>query len=97
MTTYHYLLNCVRCYRGYSMFGGIAPKSEQLLALACVVALDGLTLYDYGGVTAFDAAGGCGDGAGDVAGGQEHREPDSQRRQQGQYDLLYILFHCSSF
>ena len=31
-----------------------------------VVALDGLALYDYGGVTAFDAAGGCGDGAGEI-------------------------------
>ena len=60
-----------------------------------VVALDGFALYDHGRVTAFDAAGGCGDGAGDVAARQHHRQPDSQRRQQGQYDLLYILFHCS--
>ena len=71
--------------------------STKLQPLACVVGLDGLALYDYGGVTAFDAAGGCGDGAGDVAGGQEHRQPDSQRRQQGQYDLFYVLIHCSSF
>ena len=71
--------------------------STKLQPLRGVVALDGLALYDYGGVTAFDAAGGCGDGAGDVAARQHHRQPDSQRRQQGQYDLLYILFHCSSF
>ena len=71
--------------------------STKLQPLACVVGLDGLALYDYGGVTAFDAAGGCGDGAGDVAARQHHRQPDSQRRQQGQYDLLDVLFHCSSF
>ena len=56
-----------------------------------------LTLYDHGGVTAFDAAGGRGDGAGDVAGGQEHRETDSQGSQKGQQDLFYILLHSGSF
>ena len=48
--------------------------STKLQPLRGVVGLDGLALYDYGGVTAFDAAGGRGDGAGDVAGGQHHRE-----------------------
>ena len=71
--------------------------STKLQPLRGVVGLDGLALYDYSGVTAFDAAGGCGDGAGNVACSQQNRQPDSQRRQQGQYDLLYILFHCSSF
>ena len=38
-----------------------------------VVRFDGLTLNDHGCVTAFDAAGGRGDGAGDVATRQHHR------------------------
>ena len=71
--------------------------STKLQPLRGIVGLDGLALYDYGGVTAFDAAGGRGDGAGDVAARQHHRQPDSQRRQQGQEDLFDLLFHCSSF
>ena len=62
-----------------------------------VVGFDGLTLYDHGGVTAFDATGGRGDGAGDIAGGQHHREPDSQGGQKGQQDLFEVLFHIGSF
>ena len=65
--------------------GGISSAyltNARLQPLRGVITLDRLTLYDHGGVTAFDAAGGRGDGAGDVAGGQHHRETDSQRRQQ---------------
>ena len=62
-----------------------------------VIALDSLTLYDHGGVTAFDAARGRGDGAGDVAGGQEHRETYRQAGEQSQEDLFDVLFHCGSF
>ena len=60
-----------------------------------VITLDSLTLYDHGGVTAFDAARGRGDGAGDVAGGQHHRETDSQGSQKGQQDLFDVLLHCA--
>ena len=73
----------------------------RLLFFAClqpfrgIIALDRLTLYDHGGVTAFDAAGGRGDGAGDVAGGQEHRETNRQGGQQSQQDLFDVLFHCA--
>ena len=68
-----------------------------LQPLRGVVGFDGLTLYDHGGVTAFDAARGRGDGAGDVAGGQEHRETNRQGGEQGQQDLFDVLFHCGSF
>ena len=69
----------------------------MLQPLRGVVGFNSLTLYDHGGVTAFDAARGGGDGAGDVAGGQHHRQPDSHRRQQSQQDLFYILLHSGSF
>ena len=59
--------------------------------------LDRFRLYDHGGVTAFDAAGGRGDGAGDVAGGQHHRETYRQGGEQCHEDLFYVLFHCGSF
>ena len=68
-----------------------------LQPLRGVVRFDGFTLYNHGGITAFDAAGGRGDGAGDVAGGQHHRETDSQGSQKGQQDLFYILLHSGSF
>ena len=68
-----------------------------LQPLRGIIALDSLALYDHGGITAFDAAGGRGDGAGDVACGQHHRETDSHRRQQSQQDLFYILLHSGSF
>ncbi len=68
-----------------------------LQPLRGVVGFDRLTLYDHGGVTAFDAARGRCDGAGDVAGGQHHRETDSHRREQSQQDLFYILLHSGSF
>ena len=68
-----------------------------LQPLRGVVGFDRLTLYDHGGVTAFDAAGGRGDGAGDIAGCQHHRQPDSHRREQSQQDLFYILLHSGSF
>ena len=60
-----------------------------------VILLDRLRLYDHGGVTAFDAARGRGDGAGDIAGGQEHRETDCQGGKQSQEDLFDVLFHCA--
>ena len=66
-----------------------------LQPLRGVVLLDRFRLYDHGGVTAFDAAGGRGDGAGDVAGGQHHRETDRQGGEQCQEDLFYVLFHCA--
>ena len=56
--------------------GGISSAylpNARLQPFRGIVLLDRLTLYDHGGVTAFDAAGGRGDGAGDIAGGQEHR------------------------
>ena len=62
-----------------------------------VIALDSLTLYDHGGVTAFDAARGRGDCAGDVAGRQHHRQPYRQGGEQSQEDLFYILLHSGSF
>ncbi len=62
-----------------------------------VIALDSLTLYDHGGVTAFDAARCRGDGAGDVACCQHHRETYRQGGEQCQEDLFYILFHCAEF
>ena len=68
-----------------------------LQPLRGVVGFNSLTLYDHGGVTAFDAAGGRGDGAGDVAGGQHHRETYRQGHQKGQQDLFDVLFHCGSF
>ncbi len=68
-----------------------------LQPLRGVVRFDRFTLYNHGGITAFDAAGGRGDGAGDVAGGQHHRETDSQRREQSQQDLFYILLHSAEF
>ena len=60
-----------------------------------VVLLNRFRLYDHGRVTAFDAARGRGDGAGDVAGGQHHRETYRQGGEQGQEDLFYVLFHCA--
>ena len=66
-----------------------------LQPLRGVIAFDSLTLYDHGGVTAFDAARGRGDGAGDVAGGQEHRETDRQGGKKGQQDLFDVLLHCA--
>ena len=60
-----------------------------------VVGFDGLTLYDHGRVTAFDAARGRGDGAGDIAGGQHHRETNRQGGQKGQQDLFDVLLHCA--
>ena len=68
-----------------------------LQPLRGVVRFDGFTLYNHGGITAFDAAGGRGDCAGDVAGGQEHRETNSQGGQKGQQDLFDVLFHCAEF
>ena len=68
-----------------------------LQPLRGVVGFNSLTLYDHGGVTAFDAAGGRGDGAGDIACCQHHRETDSQGREQSQQDLFYILLHSGSF
>ena len=65
----------------------------MLSALGGVVALDRFRLDDHGRVTALDAAGGGGDGSCKVACGHENRQPDRQRRQQGQYDLLDVLFH----
>ena len=69
----------------------------RLQPLRGVVGFNSLTLYDHGRVTAFDAAGGRGDGAGDVTGGQEHRETYRQGHQKGQQDLFDVLFHCGSF
>ena len=69
----------------------------RLQPLRGVVGFDGLTLYDHGGVTAFDAARGRGDGAGDVAGGQHHRETDRQGGEQCQEDLFDVLLHCAEF
>ena len=68
-----------------------------LQPLRGVVGFNSLTLYDHGGVTAFDAAGGRGDGAGDVAGGQEHRETYRQGGQQSQQDLFDVLLLCAEF
>ncbi len=67
----------------------------MLQPLRGVVGFNSLTLYDHGGVTAFDAARGRGDGAGDVAGGQHHRETDRQGGQKGQQDLFDVLLHCA--
>ena len=66
-----------------------------LQPLRGVVRFDGLRLYDHGRVTAFDTARGRGDGAGDIAGGQEHRETNRQGGQKGQQDLFDVLFHCA--
>ena len=78
--------------------GGISSAylpNARLQPFRGVVGFDGLTLYDHGGVTAFDAAGGRGDGACDVAGGQEHRETYRQGGQQSQQDLFDVLLHCA--
>jgi len=48
-----------------------------LQPLRGVIALDRLTLYDHGGITAFDAAAGRGHRSCDVACCQHHRETDS--------------------
>ena len=68
-----------------------------LQPLQGVVLLNRFRLYDHGGVTAFDAARGRGDGAGDVAGGQHHRETDRQGGEQCQEDLFYVLLHCADY
>ena len=60
-----------------------------------VVLLDGLTLYDHGRVTAFDATRGRGHRPCHVAGGQHHRETYRQGGEQCQEDLFYVLFHCA--
>ena len=66
-----------------------------LQPLRGIVGFNSLTLYDHCRVTAFDAAGGRGDGAGDVTGGQHHRETNCQGGEQCQEDLFYVLFHCA--
>ena len=71
------------------------PIFFVLQPLRGVVLLNRFRLYDHGGVTAFDAARGRGDGAGDVAGGQEHRETYRQGGEQCQENLFYVLFHCA--
>ena len=69
----------------------------MLQALARIIGFDRLALDHYRGVAALEVGGAGGDGTGDVAARQHHRQPDSQCRQQGQYDLFDVLFHCSSF
>ena len=73
------------------------PIFFALQPLRGVIALDRLTLYDHGGITAFDTARGRGDGAGDVACCQHHRETYRQGGEQCQEDLFYVLFHCAEF
>ena len=73
----------------------VAALFACLQPLRGIIALDCFALYDHGGVTAFDAARGRGDGAGDVAGGQEHRETYRQGGQKGQQDLFDVLLHCA--
>ena len=66
-----------------------------LQPLRGIVGFDGFTLYDHGGVTAFDAAGGRCHRSCHVACCQHHRETNRQGGQQSQQDLFDVLLHCA--
>ena len=98
-TTRHSIIG-VACLRLFTNVGAMHQHSCSFCALQPfrgVIALDSLTLYDHGGITAFDAARCRCHRPCHVACCQHHRQPNRQGGEQCQEDLFYVLFHCAEF